>query len=275
MTEQVVTDEREDLALKLSIEAGLIVLLRRLFVRIGEDYKTVYTATGQVLDASVYDSELTGVLRPSYRKGADKTGKEIRRNAEIIYPQNNRDVVNNQIDLNLLNFIEKEPVERARIINRTTERQLNQFTIGAIIAAALAGISPTNAEVADAASKRFVKRSKSRSSNIAITETLNATEGPRLIEANTLSENNIQVQDKKKEEPPKFLDDALFRYWITRLDARVRLTHQEAHGQRVPGTATPFRVGNSLLMYPGDISLDADIEEISGCRCYAATVMVY
>jgi len=129
-------------------------------------------------------------------------------------------------------------------------------------------------------SKRFVKRSKPRANSISITETLNATEGARLIEANTLLDGKAAVQPKKKDEPPKLLmppiqlSDSLIRIWESRKDERVRETHIIADGQRVPGTATPFMVGNSLLMYPGDTSLGAEMKEIIDCRCYAASVIV-
>jgi hypothetical protein len=54
--------------------------------------------------------------------------------------------------------------------------------------------------------------------------------------------------------------------WVTVGDKRVRATHNAANFQTVP-EGEPFVVGNSLLMFPGDTSLGAEISEIANCRC--------
>lgn len=56
--------------------------------------------------------------------------------------------------------------------------------------------------------------------------------------------------------------------WKTEKDKRVRDTHRDAEGQTV-SIFEPFSVGNSLLMFPGDDSLDAEPEELVNCRCHA------
>jgi hypothetical protein len=265
MSKQIITDESEDMKLKLSLEAGLIVAFGKLFRRIASDYRTVYEAVGQVIDAAIYAPEVIGILRPSYGKAGKKTGFEIRKNADLVYPENRRQIESG-IDLNLLRFAEREPEERAPIISETTNGQLNDFTFAAIAEAALSGESPTNEQIAKTAAGRFASRIPGRSAVIAISETLNATEGARLIEANGLSDGLVSVKIEDAE--ASLLSQALYREWLTRQDDHVRPTHQAAHGQRVIGTAEPFRVGDSLLMYPGDTSLGASMNEIMGCRCY-------
>lgn len=55
------------------------------------------------------------------------------------------------------------------------------------------------------------------------------------------------------------------RIWRTMKDEKVRPTHRRAFGQkRSPGK--PFRVGSSVMMYPGDLS--APVEETANCRCW-------
>ncbi|GAF75877.1 unnamed protein product, partial [marine sediment metagenome] len=262
-----------DMVWKLSIEAGLIVLLNRLFKQIGKDYKTVYSITGQVLDAALYAPELVGILRTGYRKGGKTAGKELRAKVNVVYPEKNEPEVTNKIDFNLANFAEKEPVERSNFITQTTNEKLNKWTLQTIIGSALAGVTATNEQIADKVSKKFVKQSGARSKQIAITETLNSVEGARLIEANTLIEEGAEVKPEVKPEDtaPKSLLGALIRMWQSRKDDRVRPTHVKADGQTVKGTTEPFTVGDSLLMYPGDTSLGADMAEIIGCRCFAAT----
>ncbi len=56
------------------------------------------------------------------------------------------------------------------------------------------------------------------------------------------------------------------REWLTASDDRVRASHVAADGQRV-AIDEPFRVGASLLMYPGDPMGSA--RETANCRCVA------
>lgn len=54
--------------------------------------------------------------------------------------------------------------------------------------------------------------------------------------------------------------------WIATPDSHTRETHAEANGQIQP-MDTPYTVGGSQLMFPGDGSLGADISELARCRC--------
>lgn len=57
--------------------------------------------------------------------------------------------------------------------------------------------------------------------------------------------------------------------WVSRRDARVRPTHTVADGQTV-SVWEPFRVGESLLPYPGYYL--GPPEEVMGCRCVVVFV---
>lgn len=54
--------------------------------------------------------------------------------------------------------------------------------------------------------------------------------------------------------------------WRTMLDHRVRESHTEMEGVTVPINEW-FDVNGSLMMYPKDMSMGADLGEIAGCRC--------
>lgn len=274
MPEKIVTDEQEDLALKLPIEAALIAAFGKLFEEIASDFMTVYSAVGAVITAEDYRRETIEILRPAYGRAGNTAGNELRENAEISFPAGNEEETNAAIESGLSMFAERESEESAIIIEGTTNRQLAAFTFDAVVAAAILGIFPTNEEIAEEAAGRFVRQSASRSRFIGIQEALNAVEGSRLIEANGLVDGGADVSVEGSK--PKPLSGSLFREWIARVDdwENVRPTHKEAHGQRVFGTRTPFISGNSLLMYPGDTSLGASMEELAGCRCYAATGII-
>lgn len=57
------------------------------------------------------------------------------------------------------------------------------------------------------------------------------------------------------------------KVWKSQADNRVRPTHTEADGQDIPITDL-FVVGNSQLLFPGDVAHGAEPKEIDGCRCF-------
>lgn len=59
-------------------------------------------------------------------------------------------------------------------------------------------------------------------------------------------------------------DGTVERFWLSRRDRQVRPTHQAADGQ-TRKLGEPFKVGESLMMYPGDTS--APLRETANCRC--------
>ena len=57
------------------------------------------------------------------------------------------------------------------------------------------------------------------------------------------------------------------KVWKTEADNRVRKTHVEVDGVDIP-LQDLFIVGNSYLLFPGDISNGAEPQEIDNCRCH-------
>ena len=56
------------------------------------------------------------------------------------------------------------------------------------------------------------------------------------------------------------------KVWLTEADNRVRATHQRVDHVDIPITDL-FEVGDSLLLFPGDVSNGASPQEIDNCRC--------
>lgn len=70
------------------------------------------------------------------------------------------------------------------------------------------------------------------------------------------------------EELDKAMDSGKTRkVWLTEADDRVRKTHEEVHGHDIPITDY-FLVGNSYLLFPGDLSRDPEDSEVVNCRCH-------
>lgn len=83
-----------------------------------------------------------------------------------------------------------------------------------------------------------------------------------------IAENESQNSNECEEFIQAALQGMTTKEWVNMGNKRVRKTHVKAGGQTRP-IMEPFRVGNSLLQYPGDLSMGADAEEICGCRCHA------
>ena len=54
--------------------------------------------------------------------------------------------------------------------------------------------------------------------------------------------------------------------WLTMLDPKVRDTHEEVEGQTV-GIDEVFKVGDSEMKFPHDLSFSPDPKEVINCRC--------
>lgn len=57
-----------------------------------------------------------------------------------------------------------------------------------------------------------------------------------------------------------------YKTWVTMGDERVRPAHVEVEGLTIP-IDEYFHVGNSLLAYPRDFSMDPDPDDVVNCRC--------
>ena len=60
------------------------------------------------------------------------------------------------------------------------------------------------------------------------------------------------------------------KVWKTEGDSRVRSTHVAVDGVDIPINEL-FQVGNSYLLFPGDIQNGAEPQEVDNCRCHLVT----
>lgn len=61
-------------------------------------------------------------------------------------------------------------------------------------------------------------------------------------------------------------DGATYKIWVTERDNKVRNTHREVDGKRIPIDEF-FEVGNERMMFPRDEVNCEDLNEIANCRC--------
>lgn len=97
--------------------------------------------------------------------------------------------------------------------------------------------------------RSFADVSKAKATMLARTDLVSMANGGNYMAARMVFQFEAQ--------PP-------LKVWLNAHDARVRPSHVEANGQKVP-LESPFRVGGADLMYPGDGQAPA--REVIHCRC--------
>jgi len=253
----------DELAFKLRLERPLIIKFRRLFRDIGRDLAIVYGATGQVQSANVYRSEVEGLLKPIYRQAGRKVGSLTRDNIKSVFV----DWETKQepaVDREVIDFVNGQPVIRARHITGTNQTELGGAVMSVVIAAGLAGETLNNEEIGKRAAKVFTEKQMHRADVIAMTEVQNAVEGSKFVELSALVALGVTVGAVS-------LTTAVEREWVAVLDTKTRASHVVADGQR--RGLRPFDVGVDKLNFPGDTSLGASLANIINCRCGAHSIV--
>ena len=89
------------------------------------------------------------------------------------------------------------------------------------------------------------------------------TSGDRAI---LIAENESHFTFSRNEYYEAIKSGKTKKQWMDIRDKKERKTHREAGGMVLP-IREPFVVGNSLMMYATDKSLNAEAKELINCRC--------
>lgn len=81
--------------------------------------------------------------------------------------------------------------------------------------------------------------------------------------------NQANAVGNYKEWTDAVRDGRLLKTWNTILDGRERDSHHDEDATTVP-ILEPFHLPGGDLMFPGDTSLGASVDEIANCRCHAS-----
>jgi hypothetical protein len=235
-----------DLRDKIKLEREFAPRLNRYHSLIVKEFKR----RGVVFDMSEFDALLSDILTKHYTKVTDLFSSRLSVQATPAEQQ--------QIDEILTQWGIQTAPGVARIINETTQGQM-------VKALEIADTDQTVRELTGRES-RLTRNTiaanvldanlKSRSNNIATTETQTAAEHAKAVEVSVLSGGQSHLIKKE---------------WVSVGDSVVRTgtyDHLAADGQRV-NSDKPFIVSGEPLMFPGDRSLGASIGNIARCRCSA------
>lgn len=276
-----------DLALKMQLEARYKRELRELFAIINRDLEASVLQTGQAQEAINYETDFLGVMSRHYRRVNERFSNRIfdflQENVDneeeepaiavlvliagaagiTVAALIDRMMAQTRLESNL--FIQTNAEQDAVFVTRTNQRQLDSAV--AVSRAALEDEldrTPTNKEVSVLAGKVSRAKTEGRVNNIAATGTQKIAEGTKQIErqvfVSTRNGLNAMVANIKPLQPQEF--------WVTLGDQVVRPSHVEADGSKKNEDGV-FIVQGQSLRFPGDTSLGATLDNVSGCRCAA------
>lgn len=126
-------------------------------------------------------------------------------------------------------------------------------------------------------SETFKANTKSKLKEIVRSTAENGAKGDLLGEPYALSDEravNIAENEANFIRNDAEMEEAIangftMKTWLTMRDSRVRISHAILDGLTIPIDGY-FDVGGSLMRYPMDMSMGADLSEIAGCRCSLA-----
>lgn len=249
-------DERlaRQLAKKLKLENRFKPDLIRFFKQVGRDATAKWAATGRIPNLNSFQLELIALLRGHYRRVAKVFAKDARNEVKTVnfFLETKQE---ENIDSEIVDYINQHSIQQSMFILQTTESNLN-VVAASVLAAARTGLErPARAETAREIRREFDARSVNRVGTIATTETQTTSEAIKFIESHAVSETLRQTTGQ-----------TMLKTWATLLDEVTRPSHVLADRQERP-INTPFIVQGERLMVPGDTSLGASVSNIIECRC--------
>ena len=261
---------RRNLTLKLALEKTFSRELVSYFNEIRKDVVSFYTATGLLINADIYQKQTETLLerhykrvirnfinegKYSYRKSLEAKGIEYKQEQ-----QEEDEKIKATSVLIALAFVETVIQRRALQLIETTSDNIKDAAKKAPEKAKESGT-----KVGDEVDNGLNRAFKGRQAMIATTETQFMAERAKNIEASVISRNG--------DVDPSSINDGIVvgspnvkKEWAAILDEKTRFSHASADGQ-VQGLNEPYIVNGEYLMYPGDTSMGASLENIINCRC--------
>lgn len=249
---------------KIKLENQFVPTVRRLLSRMNADFRDVYTATGTLISTDAYAADWEAALAFHYRR----VGKLFHIKCLVIKQEDTR-VDDAAVAAAFLLWLQNRAVNQTRFILDTSRRDMG--TAVATAQSELRNADPTafitNADVADRAAARIAADNRSREGVIANMETQPVAEQVKRLSALSAAGVPLLFGQRPVAEPLA-PSEQLIKDWDTVGDEKVRQAHVFADGQR-RNIKQPFNVGGQLLLFPGDTSLGATIDNVANCRCSA------
>ena len=253
----------KDLAIKLSFELALYKVLRPLFMGYSKEFVKKYSALALFPNIESFNATMRKTLVEHYKAVARKFSR--RAVDELGVPENHSAVLDRIGNITDTHHSVRA-AQSADIISDTTQKDL----LGAIqktkTDALQTGEILSKEDLARRASLEFDKKSLGRLNIISATETQNPAEHAKQTEVESLAHHDAIVQGVNLKTATKQ------KQWLAVLDNVTREAHAEADGQMVEFDM-PYIVNGQSLMFPGDMSLGATIDNTINCRCSSIIIV--
>lgn len=249
----------KDLSIKLSLEAALYRQIQPIFSSYSDQYRSLLESHSIIPPIDDLQKQFETTLSNHYSRVADKFSTRIA--SELGIPDNHDDILK-QIQQQTGTHHASRSQQSASIIAQTTQDDASRALVETQQQASDQGKFLSKKELAAAAALRLRQLSVGRLNTIAATETQNPAEQAKQTEFESLSDfqyQGIHERTKQKE-------------WVAILDNVTRADHAEADGQIVVFDE-PYIVGGQKLMFPGDMSLGATIDNVINCRCSSVPII--
>ena len=260
---QRIKEARKEHALKLGFERKLYKKVQPVFRNYSKEFHRTIAEGGGLASTDILQQNMKDTLSTHYDNVSSTFSKRIVNN--IGKPDNHGEILNS---INSANSIHNElrSVDSSAIIAQTTAQDANQ-AIHIVKQQALAkGEAISNRTLANRAKLMLDQKISGRLNTISATETQNPAENAKQTEIDYLNHHDAEIDDEKITERKQQKE------WVAILDNVTRIGHAEADGQVVP-IDEPYEVEGEQLMYPGDMSLGASIDNVINCRCSSVPII--
>ncbi len=234
-------------------------IIKRYFKPISKDSFSHYSKFGVFPILQPYRDALEKILNQQYEGTAQLFIRQVR---DSLGEPENAEEINTQVNESSSLKQTVDIFMSLGSIMKTTEKDMARSIRDVIEAAAILGVVLSNRKIARKAKKKFDSLSSGRVDGISMTQTQQAAEGAKNTELSTLLRNSAVFTIANV----SMGRTTVKKTWMTVMDSRVRMAHALAEKQTV-AFDKPYQVGGQLLMYPGDTSLGATMNNIVNCRC--------
>lgn len=266
--------KKETFDKKIALESTFFPEVSSYLNKILKDFKRIFSATGLLVNSDEYMDTTTELLKKHYTRVAKAFENNLRSSIKekkqfgSFEEETKKELTqaNEIIDASLIMFIMDASKKRARFLIDTNNKEILKKIDKSRIELAEEGIvNPTNKQIADKSSKMLEKTFNGRKETITITETQFMAESTKQIESNVLT-GEKPYQNFPIAKGTSIIIMTGKKTWRAVLDGRTREAHAITDGQ-VRKLFEPYTVAGELLMYPGDSSLGAGVENVVNCRC--------
>lgn len=241
------------LARKIRLENQFKPELRRFFKQVSSDATAMWLSSRRIPNLNSFSLELVSMLRAHYRRVNKAFGKEMRAEAKSMFLYIETKQLEN-IDAEIVKYINEHSEKQSEFILQTTERELNNIAATVVAASILENLDLSNAELAKEIERQFNVRAEGRIDTIAMTETQTPAEEIKYLEALGVAAT-IATQGQ-----------TVVKTWNTVLDEKTRPAHVAADRQEKK-VNEPYIVKGERMPVPGSTILGASLGNTINCRC--------